>query len=165
MAGYVIHLAVGEEYIRRYKDDIKDKQEFLKGIVAPDRTDDNKKAHYGEKDSIESLKNFIQINKEKLDTDYIKGYFLHLFTDYIFYGKYFARGHYYEDYDRTNKIIIEKYNVKVPEELKEYAKFVKGEPTHLKYYLIYEIIELSIKNSIQENIEKVLKGEYDEYKD
>lgn len=164
MAGYVIHLAIGEEYIRKYKDDIKEKQEFLKGIVAPDRTDDNKKAHYGEKDSIESLKNFLTKNEDKLNKDYIKGYFLHLFTDYIFYGKYFSRGHYYEDYDRTNKVIIEKYNVKVPKELEEFAGFVDEEPKHLKYQLIYEIIDLSIKNSIQENIEKILKGEYDEYK-
>ena len=164
MAGYVIHLAIGEEYIRKYKEDIEDKQEFLKGIVAPDRTDDNKKAHYGEKDSIESLKNFVQINKDKLDTDYIKGYFLHLFTDYIFYGKYFEKRHYYKDYDRTNKVIIEKYNVKVPKELEQFAGFVDEEPEYLKYNLIYEIVELSIEKSIKDNIEKVLKGEYDEYK-
>lgn len=159
MAGYVIHLAIGEEYIRKYRDDIKDKQEFLKGIVAPDRTCDNRKAHYGEKDLVESLRNFLTINKEELDTDYIKGYFLHLFTDYIFYGKYFKRGHYYQDYDKTNKKIIEKYDLKVPEDLKKYAKFVDGEPEHLKYHFIYEIIELSIKNNIKENMEKVLKGE------
>ena len=165
MAGYVIHLAIGEEYIRRYKDDIKNKEEFLKGITDPDRTNDNKKAHYGEKDSIESLKNYISIHDKELEKDYIKGYFLHLFTDYIFYGKYFARGHYYDDYDRTNKLIIEKYNVKVPKELEKFAKFADEEPEHLKYHLIYEIIELSIKNSIKENIEKILKGEYDEYKD
>lgn len=164
MAGYVIHLAIGEEYIRKYKGDIKEKEEFLKGIVAPDRTDNNLKAHYGEKDSVESLKNFLINNKEKLDTDYIKGYFLHLFTDYIFYGKYFARGHYYNDYDRTNKVIIEKYNVKVPKELDQFVCFVEETPEYLKYHLIYEIIELSIKNSIKENIEKILKGEYDEYK-
>jgi len=164
MAGYVIHLAIGQEYIRRYNGDIKDKEEFLKGIVAPDGTNNNKKAHYGEKDLIESLKNFLEQNKEQLSTDYIKGYFLHLFTDYIFYGKYFSRGHYYEDYDRTNKVVIEKYNVKVPKELEQYAKFVDGEPEHLKYHLIYEIMELSIENSIKENIEKILKGEYDEYK-
>ena len=165
MAGYVIHLAIGEEYIRRYNGDIKDKAEFLEGVVAPDRTNDNLKAHYGEKDLVESLKNFLEQNKEQLENDYIKGYFLHLFTDYIFYGKYFSRGHYYEDYDRTNKVIIEKYNVKVPKELEQFAKFVDGEPKHLKYHLIYEIIELSIENSIKENIEKILKGEYDEYKD
>ena len=41
MAGYVIHLAIGEEYIRKHKYDIKDRKEFLKGIVAPDRTMQN----------------------------------------------------------------------------------------------------------------------------
>ena len=164
MAGYVIHLAIGEEYIRRYKNDIKDKDEFLRGIVAPDKTNDNRKAHYGEKDLFESLKNFLEQNKEQLDNDYTKGYFLHLFTDYIFYGQYFSRGHYYEDYDRTNKAIIEKYNVKIPKELEQFAKFVDEEPVYLKYHLIYEIIELSIQYSIKENLEKILKGEYDEYK-
>lgn len=162
-AGYVIHLAIGEEYIRKYKDDIKDKKEFLRGIVALDQTNDNRKAHYGEK-IIQSLKNFLIKNKEKLDTDYTKGYFLHLLTYYIFCEKYL---HYYGDYDKTNKRIIEKYDVKVPEELKEYAKFGKGVPEHLKYHLLYEIIDLAIENTINENIEKVLKrGVYiNEYKD
>ena len=164
MAGYVIHLAVGEEYIRKYKDDIKDKKDFLRGIVAPDRTDDNRKAHYGEKNLIESLNNFLSQNNEEIEKDYIKGYFLHLITDYIFYGKYFSRGHYYEDYDKTNKKIIEKYKVEIPEELRRYAIFTDGEPEYLKYHLIDEIIELSIVNSIEENVEKVLKGEFYEYK-
>lgn len=164
MAGYIIHLATGEEYIRKYENDIKQKQEFLRGIVDPDKTNDNRKAHYGEKDTVDCLKNFLDKNKENLDSDYIKGYFLHLFTDYIFYGKYFPRRHYYKDYDRTNKVIIEKYNVKVPKELEQFASFIDEEPEYLKYNLIYEIIELSIENSIKENIEKILKGEYDEYK-
>ena len=108
---------------------------------------------------IDSSKKFLEINKKELNKDYTKGYFLHLFTDYIFYSKYFTLMHYYEDYDITNKTIIKKYNVKLPEELKEYAKFTDGEPKYLKYNLLYEIIDLVTQNNIKENIEKVLKGE------
>lgn len=165
MAGYVIHLAIGEEYIRKHSGDIKNKEEFIRGIIEPDKTTDKLKSHFGEKDFSSSLKNFINARQQEMDDDFVKGYFLHLFTDYIFYGKYFKKMHYFEDYDRTNKIIIEKYNVKVPQELEQYATFVNEEPQYLKYELLYEIIELVTQNTINENIKEILKGEYDEYKD
>ena len=164
MAGYVIHLAIGEEYIRKHKGDIKNKEEFLKGVIAPDNTNDKLQSHYGEKNLVSSLKKFIDAKQDELDSDYIKGYFIHLFTDYIFYCRFFTLKHYYEDYDITNKTIIEKYGVKVPEELKEYAKFVEGEPEHLKYHLLYELIEEVTKNKIKDNILKIKKGECNEYK-
>lgn len=159
MAGYVIHLAIGEEYIRKHKDDIKDKDEFIRGIIEPDKTNDKLKSHYGKKNVIESLKNFLEINEKDIESDYTKGYFMHLFTDYIFYAKYFDLTHYYEEYDITNKTIIEKYNVKVPEELKEYAKFVEGEPKYLKYHLLYKFIDEVTENKIEDNILKIKKGE------
>lgn len=159
MAGYVIHLAIGEEYTRKHKDDIKDKEEFVRGIIEPDKTTDKMKSHYGQKDLIGSLEKFLESNEKEIDSDYIKGYFMHLFTDYIFYAKYFNLTHYYEEYDVTNKIIIEKYKVKVPKELEQYAKFVEGEPKHLKYHLLYKLIDEVTENKIRDIILKIKKGE------
>ena len=159
MAGYVIHLAIGEEYIRKHKDDIKDKEEFVRGIIEPDKTTDKMKSHYGQKDLIGSLEKFLESNEKEIDSDYIKGYFMHLFTDYIFYAKYFNLTHYYEEYDVTNKTIIEKYKVKVPKELEQYAKFVEGEPKHLKYHLLYKLIDEVTENKIRDIILKIKKGE------
>ena len=159
MAGYVIHLAIGEEYIRKHKDDIKDKEEFVRGIIEPDKTTDKMKSHYGKKDLVESLEKFIESNEKEINSDYTKGYFMHLFTDYIFYSKYFNLTHYYEEYDVTNKTIIEKYDVKVPKELEKYAKFVEGEPKYLKYPLLYKFIDEVTENKIEDNILKIKKGE------
>ena len=36
MAGYIIHLAVGEEYIRNFPGKISNYESFIEGIVAPD---------------------------------------------------------------------------------------------------------------------------------
>lgn len=43
MAGYVIHLAIGQEYAKRNK--INNLEEFLKGCIAPDMQD-KKFSHY-----------------------------------------------------------------------------------------------------------------------
>ena len=83
-----------------------------------------------------------------------------MFADYIFYSKYFEKKHYYDDYDKTNKKIMEKYNVKIPRELQKYANFKDGEPEYLKYPLLYEIIDLVTEENINKSIDKILKGEY-----
>lgn len=46
MPGFVIHLAIGEEYAR--KKDIKDKNQFLMGIISPDLYD-KEKSHFLDK--------------------------------------------------------------------------------------------------------------------
>ena len=43
MPGYVIHLAIGQEYAKRKK--IENIEEFLKGCIAPDLTEKNA-SHY-----------------------------------------------------------------------------------------------------------------------
>lgn len=36
MAGYVIHLAVGEEYLRNFPNEIINYEKFIEGIIYPD---------------------------------------------------------------------------------------------------------------------------------
>lgn len=158
MPGFVIHLAVANEYLRKHPNEIKQEDSFLKGVIAPDFTDDKLKTHYA-KDSIKTnLRLYLESNT--INSDYDKGFFLHLITDCVFYQKYFKNltTSLYDDYDMLNKTIIEKYNVKVLKEIEEYAKYKQGEPQILKKDIIYKFIEEvssfdieNVKNKVKEN--------------
>ncbi len=163
MPSYVIHLATGNEYIKKYSGDIHNKEAFLKGIIEPDQLPDNRKAHYGAKREIGSLINFLEDNKEKLNDDFTKGYFLHLYADYLMYLKYFPDVPLYADYDKTNRYITEKYHVKLPEYLSQYGNYKAGEPQYLTYKFLDEFIDEVTHERIEERIQK-LKGEYYEHK-
>ena len=55
MAGYVIHLAVGEQFLKNFPNEIKNYEEFIKGIIYPDNVIDKSQTHYGPKSSKEIL--------------------------------------------------------------------------------------------------------------
>lgn len=140
MPGYVIHIAVAQEYLKKHN--MKYSKDFIKGSVAPDFTKDKSKTHYGKSPAYTSLKNFLLENN--IDTDYNQGYFLHLVTDYLFYNKYMERikkPQIYIDYDCTNKDLIEKYNVKLIDSVKDKVFFLEGEPKILTLNLAYKVIE------------------------
>lgn len=162
MPSYVIHIATGNEYIKKYSGDIHNKEEFLKGVIKPDQLPNHEKAHYGQQDEIESLIKFLEDKKEKLDDDFTKGYFLHLYADYLMYLKYFPDIPLYDDYYKINKYIIEKYHVKLPENLRQYGSYKTGEPQHLTYKFLDDFIDEVTSKTISEIIEKV-KGEYYEH--
>ena len=107
MPGYVVHIAIAQEYLKKHN--MKYSKDFIMGSVAPDFTNDKSKTHYGKSPAYTNLKNFLL--KNNIDTDYKKGLFLHLVTDYLFYNKYITKvekPQIYNDYDYTNKEIIEK---------------------------------------------------------
>lgn len=126
MAGYVIHLAVAEEYLRKTnKKEIYD--EFIEGIIAPDDVKDKSLTHYGDKSSRTHLDKFLE--DKKLDTSFNRGYFLHLVTDYIFYNKYFDTfsKDIYNDYDILNRELIKEFKVILPDRIKDKVFFKEGE--------------------------------------
>lgn len=158
MPGLVIHLAVANEYLRKHPNEIKQEDSFLKGVIAPDFTDDKSKTHYA-KDSINTnLRLYLESNT--INSDYDKGFFLHLITDCVFYQKYFKNltTSLYDDYDMLNKTIIEKYNVKVLKEIEEYAKYKQGVPQILKKDIIYKFIEEVSSFDIEDVRNKVKKN-------
>lgn len=129
MASFNIHLAIGKIY--EGKNIVKDINSFYNGIIAPDLAKDKIISHYtgtsDRSDLIKYLKTKVQLteflNKNNLDNDYIKGMFLHLITDYIFFNdffdieyienityKEFIKDLYYS-YDQTNEYINKKYNI------------------------------------------------------
>ena len=127
MPGFQIHLAIGERYIEKH--DIKNKRQFLKGILAPDFVQNKSISHYTIKTSKENLKEYLK-NKVNLEeyfkqnnpkTDYEKGILLHLLTDKLFFTNFFPDEYIenityqqfckdlYSSYDETNHYIEEKY--------------------------------------------------------
>lgn len=160
MPSYVVHLATAQEYLRKHNK--KKSQEFILGSIEPDFTSDKSKTHYGKSPAYTNLRNYLECNK--IDTDFEKGYFLHLITDYLFYNYYLnelRKPQIYDDYDIISKPIIEKYNVILPEKVKEITTFKTGKPKILTLELAYKVIdEISdltlenVENEVMNNLEK-----------
>lgn len=159
MAGYVIHLAVAESYIKKHEDDIKDYNRFIEGVIFPDSVSDKSITHYGEKSSKTDLKAFLEDNK--IDNDYNKGYFLHLVTDYIFYNKllkYFSKD-IYNDYDILNEKLQKKFNVTLPENIKDKVFYKEGKTKVLKLENIIKLIEDVSDYKLDEIKERILDND------
>ncbi len=157
MAGYVIHLAIAEEYLKKHKDVKEDYDEFIKGVIYPDSVTDKSLTHYGIKSSKVILKDFLQDNE--INNSYMRGYFLHLITDYLFYNKYLEKftKDIYNDYDILNKRLIEKYNVVLPENIQNNVFYEDGETKiltmELAIKIIDEISDLNL-NAVEKEIRK-----------
>lgn len=155
MPGYVIHLAIAQEYLKKHKKEYS--KDFIKGNIFPDFTDDKSKTHYGKSPAYTSLEKYLSQNN--LETDFDKGYFMHLVADYLFYNKYLKnieKPQIYDDYDYTNKTIIDKYNIIVPDEVKNMISFKNGIPKNFTFDLIYKIID-EISNLDIDIIEQEVK--------
>ena len=57
MPGYVIHIAVANEYIR--KNNLRNPEEFIRGVIAPDDVEDKSLTHYGKYSSRTNLKQYL----------------------------------------------------------------------------------------------------------
>lgn len=156
MPGYVIHVAVAQEYIKKHK--IKDNiEEFIEGTVEPDFVKPKSLSHYGKSPAYTNLKKYLENNV--LDSNFQKGFFLHLITDYLFYNYYldrFVREDMYNDYDILNGKLIEKYNVKLPERTKEFVFYKEGQTKILNFELACKVID-EISSLNMEDIEKEVK--------
>ena len=164
MAGYVIHLAVAEEYLRNHKDNKEDYNEFIEGVIYPDSVKDKSETHYGEISNDANLYEFLQ--DKNIDNSFNRGYFLHLLTDYLFYNHYLSwnskdiYNNYdmYNDYDVLNKPLIEKYNLVLPEKIKDMIYYKEGELKVLSTKLIDNVIKDISKMDIDEVAEEVKAG-------
>ena len=131
MAGFMIHFAVGKMYAEK-QGGITNFEDFYTGILAPDLAKDKFKSHYTHSIHREDLKDHLSkkvqlheyLKENSLETDYDKGVFLHLVTDYIYFNHYFDEEliknstfydffqKMYKSYDCTNDFLIEKYGIK-----------------------------------------------------
>ena len=91
MASSIIHMAVAYEINKTINRDI---DKILIGSIAPDISKEigetKLKSHFlDSKDtSIPNIDRFLDKYKDKLDDDFVLGYFIHLYTDYLWF-KYF----------------------------------------------------------------------------
>ena len=131
MAGFMIHFAVGKMYAEK-QGGIKDFNAFYTGILAPDLAQDKSKSHYTHSINRENLKDHLSkkvqlheyLKENSFKSDYDKGVFLHLVTDYIYFNHYFSEEliknstfydffqKMYKSYDCTNDFLIEKYGIR-----------------------------------------------------
>ena len=158
MPGYVIHLAVAEEYLKKHKEKHEEYDEFINGVIFPDSIKDKLTTHYGEKSSVSNLYEFLKENK--IESSFKRGHFLHLLTDYLFYNRYIDRmsKDMYNDYDILNKVLIEKYDVKLPKSVKESVFFKEGKLVILSLELITKMID-DISDLDLDDVEKEVNKE------
>ena len=102
MASAVIHMVIANEINKVLK---KDNDKILIGSIAPDiakQIGENKvKSHFlDENNDIPNIDRFLTKYKNNINDDFVLGYFIHLYTDYLWF-KYFIP----EVYNDANNII------------------------------------------------------------
>lgn len=178
MPGFTIHLAIANEYAKKKKEKVKNMNEFLEGTIAPDyifliNQDISKDiTHYGKwgdwttNDQEIYFDKFFEDKNVDLQNDYWKGYFLHLLVDYYFGKKYFYEemrkskennDKFYNDYDCTNKEVIEKYNIEIIEKIKKYMSCIKEKPKYLNINKVNKFIEDMANLNLEEQVEIIKK--------
>lgn len=156
MPGYVIHLSIANKYLE--KNNTENRNEFFKGVIAPDLTDNKLITHYGNGSSETNLQ--LYLSENKIETSYNKGFFLHLITDYLFYNRFLKKftKDIYNDYDILNAYLIQKYNVILPDIVKKYVFFKEGKLTILDKESVIDFID-SFANLNLLEVEKEVKSD------
>lgn len=133
MASSMIHICVANEvnkYLKRKSKDI------LIGSIAPDiakQINETKtKSHFLDKnDDIPNIEKFLDKYQNNLNNDFVMGYFIHLYTDYLWF-KYFISNFIKENYVYT----IDGEKVKLSED--EQIEYIYNDYTNLNIRLIDE---------------------------
>lgn len=181
MASFNIHLAIANKYL--VKNHINNKKEFYNGIIDPDLVENKIQSHYTDLKSknllIPYLEGKAQLNKflleNDIDTDYNKGVFLHLITDYLFFKDFFDNDYLinitYDDfvkdlfysYKYVNNYLENKYKLdlnqfgdKLTTSIKNDINTKKSECNDFKNILEFDKLDLFI--------EKVSSVNLNEYK-
>lgn len=130
MASFNIHLAVAKRYTEKNKT-INYIKRFYEGTLAPDLASNKRISHYSgiaDKSNLSTyllnkviLPEYLKVND--ILTDYEKGFFLHLITDYLFFNDFFNKDYIektpynifcndlYYSYNVTNKYLENKYKI------------------------------------------------------
>lgn len=136
MASGLIHICVAKEINKYLK---RNEEQILLGSIAPDIAKliniSRDKTHFiDEKKDIPNIENFLKKYKNNLDNDFIMGYYIHLYTDYLWFSFFIPNllekdklikinnkkikyaedkliEYVYNDYSALNKQLIEQYNI------------------------------------------------------
>ena len=143
-----IHLAVAKKYLEKHPEE-NTEEFILGSIAADTETpidkylslpgNDKNNRHFGENYNTDNLIEYMKrkVNFQRffatndINTSFVRGYFLHLVCDYYFFGEYIndeilanmslkdAIKIGYNDYNIITPILIKKYNLKIPKEIRE----------------------------------------------
>ena len=166
MPSLTIHIAIAEEYYKKNKFEIKNHDDFINGSIAPDinKNIDKNISHYGIWDRTSSyvdFKKFFNDEKVNISSDYWKGYFLHLIADHYFYNYSFKEEYLnsinsnedlHSDYYFLNNDLINDYNLKIIDNIKEFMIAKEGKCKYLNYSKIKEFIQDITNRKIEEYI-------------
>ena len=103
MASAIIHMAIASEVNKSLN---RSKDKLLIGSIAPDLSkqmnETKVKSHFlnDENDDLPNIDKFLAKYRNKMNDDFVLGYFIHLYTDYLWF-KYFIP----EIYDGDNNMI------------------------------------------------------------
>ena len=175
MASSMIHLVVANEVNKVLK---KDKKAILIGSISPDiskQIGETKVLSHFLDDvdgGIPNIEKFLNKYREKLDDDFVMGYYIHLYTDYLWF-KYFypdfikneyiykldgikekvneekITKYFYNDYTNLNIKLIEEYNMDLKifyEEVPEFNNIISEIPMD-KLHIIIDKIGIIIENA------------------
>ena len=142
MASIVIHMCVASEINKKIE--LKNYNEFLLGAIAPDISRvvgwSRDLSHFiDRRQSIyPNINKFLKKYGNKLDNDFMFGYFVHLYTDYLWF-KYFIR-------DIKYKGIITLFDgTKIDYDENMFRKYVYNDYTNLNVKLLDEYnLDLSL---------------------
>ena len=174
MASSIIHIAVANEINKILN---RNNKKILIGSIAPDIAKligmNKKDSHFQDKDdTLPCLDEFLKKYKKDLNDDFVLGYYIHLYTDYLWF-KYFEPDFYkngvihkldgtienippekkmeyfYNDYTNLNIKLIDEYNLDLSifyEELPTFNNIIKEIPMN-KIQIIIDQAGIIIENT------------------
>ena len=179
-----IHLAVAKKYLEKHQEEdyndfilgtiapdinLDNINKYINGV-----SDDKNSHHFGTNyksdNIIEYMKNKVDFNKffasNDINTSFLRAYFLHLLCDYYFFGDYIDDDRLkglsftdvvkigYNDYDLITPMLIKKYDLKVPSQIKS---MINGEGVGTLQILDENIIDSFINNMSNINLDEEMK--------
>lgn len=155
MASTIIHMAVANELNKKLG---RDNNLILLGGIAPDLgkiADGSKiKGHFQDtNDDIPNIKRFLNKYSSKMTDDFVMGYFIHLYTDYLWF-KYFIP----ELFNSDKELITKLDGTKVKCNEKIFTLYVYNDYTNLNIKLLDEYnMDLSILYNELPKIDNIIE--------
>ena len=136
MASVIIHAAICNELNKKLK---RDTSKILIGTIAPDIAkligEDKKYTHFLDRESLHPdvpvIDKFLEKYKDNLNDDFVLGYYIHLYTDYLWF-KYFLP----EIYDKEKHLITKLDGETVDVHGEEGVNYIYNDYTNLNKELI-----------------------------
>ncbi len=161
MASYIIHMAVAKEINKVLK---RDESKLLIGSIAPDISkclnQSKIKSHFiGNNHDLPNIDKFLSVYKNKLNDDFVMGYYIHLYTDLLWYKTFLPKklnnnldiNILYDNYSSLNIPLINEYkldlNLLNKENIYNIPKIIDGFPYDKLSKLFDKVFKTIEKNS------------------